>query len=443
MGRLLDKSPDVLARELRAQAHGRGYLFYRPSTGCIETSHPLLAEIADLLRGGDRDYRHQQAIFLGVGAETGALFGAFLYRTLRGQAQGGLRRWRYASLEEWLRDGLRLSVAMARKNALAGLWWGGGKGVVADPSDGRARDPGFRRTLYREYGAFVSSLRGCYVTAEDVGTSPGDIAEVFRRTRFVTCIPPELGGSGNPSPATAAGVVCAMEAALEFLDAGGLEGKRIAMQGAGQVGAAMIETLLAKGVARVVVSEVSRDRCAGLRERFAGRPVEVRDAEPRDTAILAEPCDVLAPNALGGVLGPETIPGLRTRLVCGAANNPLVDDDRDDKALADRGILYVPDFVCNRMGIVSCANEAYGSLPEDPAVLRHLDRDWGGSIWRVTHRILRESRVQGITPVGAANQVADRLVEERHPIWGERARDIVESLVAERWHEQVGSGSVA
>ncbi|UCE85424.1 MAG: Glu/Leu/Phe/Val dehydrogenase [Deltaproteobacteria bacterium] len=430
MGRILDLSPDAFARALREADPPRGHLVYRRDEARVEASHPMLDELAGWLCTESRDFRQHEAIFLAVGPETGALFGAFLYRTLRGQAQGGLRRWGYATVEDWLRDGLRLSVAMGRKNALAGLWWGGGKGLIADPADGRAADAGFRRTLYREYGAFVSSLRGCYVTAEDVGTTPDDVAQVFRRTRFVTCIPPAFGGSGNPSPATAAGVVCAMEAALAFQGAGELGGKRVAMQGAGQVGAAMIEMLLAKGVATVVASEISPERCGRLRETFAHRAVEVREVPPGDVGILAEPCDVLAPNALGGVIGPATIPTLQTRLVCGASNNPLVDEDRDDKALADRGILYVPDFVCNRMGIVSCANEAYGNLPDDPDVLRHLRRDAEGSIWRTTGRILEHARAQGITPVAAANQLADRLVEERHPIWGERTRAIIESLLA-------------
>ena len=94
-------------------------------------------------------------------------------------------------VESFLRDGLRLSAGMTRKNALARLWWGGGKGLIARAADGLSRDPGFRRSVFREYGAFVSSLRGSYITAEDVGTSPLDMAEIFRTTRFATCVPPE------------------------------------------------------------------------------------------------------------------------------------------------------------------------------------------------------------------------------------------------------------
>lgn len=435
MGRLLDLDPDAFARELLARGQRRGFLVYRHAAGRLEASHPLLDEVAEFLAAEALDFRAHEAVFLSVGPETRALFGVFLHRTIRGQAQGGLRRFAYARAEDWLRDGLRLSLAMGRKNALAGLWWGGGKGVIAARRDDRAGDAAFRRALYREFGAFVSSLRGCYVTAEDLGTTPDDMAQVFRATRFATCVPPALGGSGNPSSATAAGVVCAMEAALDFLGAGALAGKRIAMQGAGQVGSAMIELLLERGATRVVVSEVSADRCAALRRRFDSRPLEVREVTPGDASVLGEPCDVLVPNALGGILGPDSIPRIRARVVCGAANNQLADDDRDDKALAERGVTYVPDFVANRMGIVACANEQYGRVTNDPAMHRHLERHADDSIWRVTQRVLGESRAQGITPVAAANQLADRLIEQPHPIFGHRTRDIIATLLADRWHE--------
>ena len=209
-------------------------------------------------------------------------------------------------MEGFVRDGLRLARGMTRKCALAGLWWGGGKGLIARQPGDAHRDPAYRRRLYREYGAFVSSLRGCYVTAEDVGTTPLDMAEVFGATRFATSVPQGVGGTGNPSPWTAAGVVCAMEAGLEFLGRGSLEGTTIAMQGTGNVGSAMIAMLLEKGVARITASEICSEQRAALESAFDGRPVELRAALPGDCEILAEPCDLLAPNALGGVLNAKT-----------------------------------------------------------------------------------------------------------------------------------------
>jgi glutamate dehydrogenase/leucine dehydrogenase len=349
-----------------------------------------------------------------------------------------VRYWPYASLGDFVSDGLRLALGMGRKCALAGLWWGGGKAVIAREPGERWRDPGHRRALFADFGRFVASLSGCYVTAEDAGTTPADMAEIYRHTRFATCVPTELGGSGNPSAMTARGVLCAMEAALEFLELGSLDGKRIAMQGAGNVGTHMIEGLLEKGVQEVVASELSHRRQAALIDRFEGTALTVRLVEPGDDAILAEPCDILAPNALGGVLGPGSISRLQARIVCGAANNQLVDDERDALLLAARGITYVPDYVANRMGIVACSNEHAGSLPDDPEIARHLDREASDSIHQVTQRILALARSGEMTSVAAANQLADLRAEELHPIWGHRARAIIDALVRSRW-EQGGS----
>jgi glutamate dehydrogenase/leucine dehydrogenase len=282
----------------------------------------------------------------------------------------------------------------------------------------------------------VTSLRGCYITAEDAGTGPDDMAVVHQGTRFVTCIPPAIGGSGNPSPATARGVVCAMEGALDHLGLGTLAGKTIAMQGTGNVGAAMIGELLQRGVAAIVASELSAERRAQLAQQFAGAPLTLAAAEPGDDSVLATPCDILAPNALGGILNPDTIPRIRARVVCGAANNQLLDDQRDAQALAARGIVYVPDYLCNRMGIVNCANEQYGQVPHDPAIERHFGRDWDNSVYVITRRALELATSEGITTAAAANRLADELALQPHPVWGHRTRAIVDGLIADEWHRQ-------
>ena len=433
-GRVIDQSPLVLGEMLLAAGQRRAYLVRDRKSRRYLVSHPLLQEIAEFLEFDRRDSHEHEAIFLE--ANSGALFGAFLHKTERGQAQGGLRRWPYEKLEDFLRDGLRLSLGMTRKNAAAGLWWGGGKGIIARPDGRKCAGEADRAALYRHYGAFISSLRGCYVTAEDAGTAPPDMEEVYRATRFVTCAPPAVGGSGNPSQMTACGVVCAMEAALEFRGMGSLEGRTIVMQGTGNVGSAMLPLLLERGVSRIVASEVSTAQRSALLDAFSGQSVEVRLTQQDNCDILAEPCDVLAPSALGGVLGPKTIPSLQAEIVCGPANNQLVDDERDAEKLASRGIDYVPDYIANRMGIVHCANEQYGYVSNDPMIARHLERDWPGGIHQTTLRILEDARERGITPVAAANQLADRQALQPHPIWGTRTHRIIASLVADRWPEQ-------
>jgi glutamate dehydrogenase/leucine dehydrogenase len=136
---------------------------------------------------------------------------------------------------------------------------------------------------------------------------------------------------------------------------------------------------------------------------------------------------------LGGVLGPHTIGLLQTPLVCGAANNQLLDDSRDDLALKQRGITFVPDFVANRMGIVNCANEQYGWFQGDPAIARHFGQDWSSSVYNVTRDVLQRATKENSTPSRAANALADELMEQRHPIWGHRGKEIVQALLHEGW----------
>jgi glutamate dehydrogenase/leucine dehydrogenase len=438
MSSLLARSPQVFTEALLAMGRRRAWIACSrddagasPPRASLTALEPLARALAE-----EPDYDRHEAIFLEVGPQSGALYGAFLHDTLRGQGQGGLRCWRYASTGDFLRDGLRLAQGMGRKSALAGLWWGGGKGVIADPGAGFLRDPTRRRRIFAEYGRFVTSLHGCYVTAEDVGTQPDDMRVLFENTRFATCIPEDLGGSGNPAPMTAAGVVCAIEAALAWLEAGDLDGKAIAMQGAGNVSAHMIPALLERGVSRLVASETSAERRAALLDHTGDARLEIRLVEPGDASILAVPCDVLVPNALGGVLGPKTIPELRTQLVCGAANNVLEDDDRDGRALAARGISLVPDFIANRLGIVACCDEHAGRVHPDPRIEAQLGRDDPHGIHQVVQRVLGRARDTGETPVAAANALADEAIGEPHPIRGDRSRRIIASLLEGGWADE-------
>jgi glutamate dehydrogenase/leucine dehydrogenase len=435
----LQADVDGFAGALVAAGTRRAFFVLSEDGKELVASDPALAPLAAAIQA-DSNFDDHEAAFFEVGPESGALLGAFLHKTARGQGAGGVRHRRYDTLLDFVQDGLRLSRGMGRKNALAGLFWGGGKGVIGRLGGAIAGDPAYRKTVYEEYGRFITSLRGAYVTAEDVGTDPGDMASIFRTTRFVTCIPPSVGGSGNPATWTARGVVCAMEAAVAHRGQGTLQGKTVAMQGTGNVGAAMIGDLLERGVARVVATDVSPERGAALAAQFAGGRVVVRTVAPSDTTIFEEPADIFAPNALGAILNPDTIPRLRARIVCGAANNQLKDEGRDDRALYDRGILYVPDFVANRMGIVNCANEQYGSLPEDPAILRHLGREYVDSVFLTVQRILERSQKEGVTTSVAANTLADAAARTPHPLFPGRTRAIVRALVRERWQAGLGGG---
>jgi glutamate dehydrogenase/leucine dehydrogenase len=226
-----------------------------------------------------------------------------------------------------------------------------------------------------------------------------------------------------------------MEATLEFLNLGTIEGKTIAMQGVGNVGRAMLSELFARKAKLVVATDIDERRVNEVKSDFAAHPLEISVRARGDNSVLETECDILAPNALGGVLSDATIPQLRTRIVCGAANNQLLDEQHHDALLFERNITYVPDFLANRMGIVNCANEQYGALPNDPALLRHFGREWDGSVWNVTRRVLEMAAESQITPTRAAVRLADELSEVPHPLWPGRTHAIIESLLASRWHE--------
>jgi leucine dehydrogenase len=262
-----------------------------------------------------------------------------------------------------------------------------------------------------------------------------DMANVFATTRFTTCIPPSLGGSGNPSVPTARGVVCGMEAALELLGERGLAGKSVAIQGIGNVGGSLARFLLEKGAARIVAADVNPRHVERARAELPPAKLEARLVEEGDDSIFRAECDVFSPNATGAILNDRTIPLIRARIVCGAANNQLEDSARDDGLLHARGILYVPDFLVNRMGIVNCADEHAGQLPDDPLVERHLSRDWEYSIHRMCHKVVQRSRDTGQPPSQVAEAIADELSLVPHTIFGHRGQAIIDSLAADRWHE--------
>ncbi len=432
-------SPSTFCQRLAALGIRRFYLVWDPEAGRVRASHEALAPLARLLGEDRRDFDRHEGVFVQVAPETGVLQGAFVHRTCRGQGAGGVRLWSYDTVEDYLRDGLRLARGMTHKNALAGIWWGGGKGVMARNTGAAAAgagDPAVRRRVYEEYGELISSLRGCYVTAEDAGTSVEDMAAVFSRTRFTTCIPPALGGSGNPSVPTARGVVRGMEAALAHLGLGDLGGKTVALQGLGHVGEPLVGYLRERGVARVVAADVDSARVAAVAARHpsgGGFTFEARAVARGDVSIFSESADVLAPCATGGALNPRTIPAIAARVVCGAANNQLEDPARDAELLAERGILYLPDFLVNRMGIVNCADEQYGYLTGDAHFESHLDDASPNGIYRLSLAILDEAARTGATPAQVALALAETRSFEPHPVWGHRGEAIIRSLVADGW----------
>ena len=428
-----DITPDDFIDLLRERRVKRVYWVWDPITREVRCSHSFLEEFAARFERDTVDYQEHEGIFLEIGEESGALLGAFVHNSVRGQAAGGVRYWPYDTFDNFLYDGIRLAKGMTHKNALAGLWWGGGKGVIAHSKNVDHRDPDVRKRVYRDFGKLMTALRGCYVTAEDAGTHTGDMLHVHSASRFTTCIPETIGGSGNPSVPTARGVLSAIEGALDHRGMGSISGKTIAIQGIGNVGAPLAQMLVDKGARRIIASDTDPHRKDALEASASHSKFEIRIIEPHDMRILSEQADVVAPCAHGATLNEQTIPSICAPIVCGAANNQLKVPAQDGPRLSARGITYVPDFLANRMGIVNCANEQYGYVPSDEAFDRHLGRDWEHSIYLLTRKILANADRTGNAADVEAVALAEQLAKTAHPMWGHRGQAIIDGLVAGGW----------
>ena len=338
-------------------------------------------------------FEHEELV-VRQGARSGLRCIVAVHSTALGPALGGVRLWGYPAAIDACRDALRLATGMTYKAAAAGLDLGGGKGVICAPA-GRELDSRRRRDALLDFGDLVASLEGRYITAEDVGTSPDDLVTIARRSEHVTGLPPEHGGSGDPSPSTAAGVEAAMRAccALSF-GTPDLAGRRIAVIGLGHVGSPLARRLAAAG-AELVVSDISPRR----RELAAELGAEWVAAED---AMLSE-CDVLAPCALGGAIDAANVDALRARVVCGSANNQLADESLAAR-LAERGILYAPDFIANAGGLIHVYMEIKGYSKERAAELAL-------GIESTLARILRVAATRGETPLDAARELARERLE--------------------------------
>lgn len=426
-------SIDNFIRFLKDSNISKFYFVYDPIIEKVVSSHDVLNDIADILNEDKTDFERHEGLFFQLDSELDVIHSAAIHRTNRGQAAGGVRFWKYDTVIDFVIDGLRLSKGMTHKNALAGLWWGGGKGVIAKSNALDGNDSKVRKIIYSNFGKFITSLNGCYVTAEDVGTNVSDMANVFANTRFTTCIPESLGGSGNPSVPTAKGVLAGMEAALEFSDLGTLEGKIISVQGLGNVALPLIQYLFEKRVAKVIAADIFDDRIKTALSRFKNFPLEAYKIEKNDCSILEVECDILSPCATGAILNGKTIPNIKAKIICGAANNQLADPIKHDQLLFNTGILYVPDFLTNRMGIVNCANEQYGYISDDPMITQHFDKSWEDSIYNRAIQVFTESDKMKIPTGKVALDLADKLSKIDHPIFGHRGERIIKSLVKSNW----------
>ena len=314
-----------------------------------------------------------------------------IHDTTLGPSLGGARMWMYNSDQDALRDALRLSRGMTYKAAVAGLNLGGGKAVIiGDPNKDK------NEALFRAYGRFIEGLAGRYITAEDVGTSVRDMEWVRMETKYVTGIDRALGGGGDPSPVTAFGVYHGMKAAMhELTGTDSLKGKKIAVQGAGNVASYLCDYLAKEG-AKIFVTDIYEEKASAVVERTKAkyvRPDEIYDVD----------ADVFCPCALGAVLNDQTIPRLKVKIVAGGANNQFADENKHGQMLMKRGIIYAPDYAINAGGLISVANELEG-YPRDRAMKQ------AEGIYEMIRKIFEMAKQESIPTYEASNRLAEKRI---------------------------------
>ncbi len=334
-------------------------------------------------------YGHEEVVFWHDKA-TGLKAIVAIHDTTLGPALGGLRMWPYETESDAVTDVMRLSRGMTYKNAAMGLDLGGGKSVIWADSRHDKSEP-----LFRAFGRLIQSLGGRYITAEDVGVNADDMAIVARETEFV-------GGlketSGDPSPATALGVLEGMKAAMVVaFGSSSLKGRRVAIQGLGHVGSLLGEMLHAEGAALTVTdihAEEGREVAGALGATWV---------EPDE--IYGVDADIFAPCALGAIINDTTIPQFKCRVIAGSANNQL-KEFRHGEELLKRGIVYVPDYVINGGGVVNVADEFHrDGYNQERAYARVR------GIGRQVQDILQHSREQNVSTQASADAVAEARIQ--------------------------------
>lgn len=327
---------------------------------------------------------HEQIVFC-RDVDSGLKAIICVHNTNLGPAVGGCRMWDYNSDEGALIDALRLSRGMTYKNAMAGLKMGGGKSVIIGNSKTMKSEE-----LFRAFGRFVEKLSGKYITAEDVGINPNDMAIVNKETNYVLGLE---GKSGDPSPVTAYGVYKGIKAAAKHkFGSDDLNGRKISVQGLGHVGYYLCKHLHEEG-AKLFVTDISKESIERVVSEFNATAVGIDDIYGLDV-------DIYAPCALGAVINDNTLPQIKASIIAGAANNQLAEDRHGD-ILLSKGILYAPDYVINAGGII---NVSFEENYNRDAALTKVDEIYG-----TLTEVFEASKLSG----RPTNVIADELARQR------------------------------
>ncbi len=337
------------------------------------------------------EYNHEQLVFCNDN-ESGLKAIIAVHNTILGPSLGGTRFWNYTNETEALIDVLRLSRGMTYKSSLAGINLGGGKAVIiGDPKKIKSE------ALLRRFGKFINTLGGKYITAEDVGVNTRDMETINNETKYVAGLPVSMGGGGDPSPVTAYGVYVSMKAsAKEVFGNDSLAGKKVLVQGLGNVGMHLVE-YLDKEKAILYVYDISEDRIKIAVDNHGAK------ATTPDVMFNLD-IDIYAPCALGATINDDTISKLKCSIICGAANNQLADEKIHGEAVTKKGILYAPDFVVNAGGIINVYYELEGYVRE--RALAHAEK-----IYNTTWNIIQTAKTNNTPTYMAANKLAEQRID--------------------------------
>ncbi len=336
---------------------------------------------------------HEQIVFCND-KDTGLKAIIGIHNSIMGPALGGTRMWNYANEWEALNDVLRLSRGMTFKSAISGLNLGGGKAVIIGDSKTQKTPE-----LMRKFGEFVHSLSGRYITAEDVGMETKDMDLLREVTPYATGVSEEIGGSGNPSPVTAYGVYMGMKAAAkQQFGSDKLDGKKVLVQGVGNVGQILVSYLRKEG-AEVFISDIHQDKMEFVVDQFGAKIFTGADLYTADV-------DIYAPCALGATINDDTVYKIKAKVIAGGANNQLANEDLHGQILKDRGIVYAPDFLINAGGIINVYSEiAHYDKAES---MRRTE-----NIYHTTLEIFDYANKNNMTNQKAAMEIAQQRIDDR------------------------------
>jgi leucine dehydrogenase len=336
---------------------------------------------------------HEQVVFCHDEA-TGLKAMIGIHNTVLGPALGGTRMWQYASEQEALTDVLRLSRGMTYKAAISGLNLGGGKAVIMGDASTMKTEAFLRR-----FGKFVESLNGKYVTAEDVNMKTRDMEYISMETKHVTGLSEARGGGGDPSPVTAYGTYLGMKAAAKKAYGNdSLSGKTVAVQGVGQVGMYLTDHLKKEG-AKIYITDISEAKLKEVSQRSGATVVGMDEIYDVDM-------DIYAPCALGATVNSKTIPRLKCRIIAGAANNQLEDEQTDGSHVQERDIIYAPDFLINAGGLINVYEEYLGNYNRERAY------GMAEKIYDTLLDILNVAEDENMTSHEAARRLAEKRIAD-------------------------------